>query len=318
MTVIEHINAAAGTLFSFEILPPKKGDGIEQLFETVEALLPYHPAFIDVTSHATEVIYQDAGDGLVRRIPVQKRPGTLSVCAAIKYRYGVDTVPHLICSGFTKEETEDALVELSFLGLNNVMALRGDPSLGEKRFQATPGGHCYAVELVQQIKAMNEGRYLHEQTDGMNPTKFCIGVAGYPEKHCESPNPASDIRFLKEKIDQGADFVVTQMFFDNEKYLRYVDACRKAGINAPIIPGLKPISVKRHLSLLPQAFFVDLPDKLASAIEKAGTRDEVRKIGTEWAIQQCEELVREGAPCLHFYTMGRADSVKEIVDAIFG
>lgn len=317
MKVTEHLAGAARCLFSFEVLPPKKGETVDGIFQTVEALLPYKPAFVDVTSHATEVLYKDLGGGMLKRIPVKKRPGTLSVCAAVKYRYGLDTVPHLICSGFSKEETEDALIELGFLGIENVMALRGDPSHGAKRFVPEPGGHAYALNLVEQISAMNRGEYLHEGTD-LSPTSFCVGVAGYPEKHMEAPNRSADLKHLKAKLDAGGSFIVTQMFFDNSHYFRFVDECRAAGITAPIIPGLKPLTARAQLAVLPQTFRIDLPDALVERTEKCASPSAVRQLGVEWCIEQSRELMARGAPCLHYYTMGKAQSVREVAEAVFG
>jgi methylenetetrahydrofolate reductase (NADPH) len=314
MKVTEALAQADGCLFSFEVLPPKKGESADSIFQTVEELLEFKPSFIDVTSHAAEVILRDMGGGLVRPVKVKNRPGTLGVCAAIHYRYKVPVVPHLICSGFSAEETEDALLELSFLGIQNVMALRGDPGHGSKRFTAAPGGHAYASDLVKQIATMNEGKLL----DGTSaPTSFCIGVAGYPEKHMESPNPAADLARLKEKVDAGAGFIVTQMFFENREYFQFVDLCRAAGIQVPIIPGLKPLSSKNQLSLLPQTFHINMPIALVEAVEKAADAKAVRKVGVEWCIEQSRELKAKGAPCLHYYTMAKAKMVAEIARAVF-
>lgn len=315
MKVTEHINRADRTLFSFEILPPKKGHSASEIFATVEALLEFNPAFIDVTNHATQVIYKEMGDGLLRRIPVQKRPGTLSLCAAITYKYGVDTVPHLICSGFSRDETEDALIELQFLGIQNVMALRGDPVHGEKRFIPADDGHLYGTDLVRQISDLNHGRYLHEETDGAK-TDFCIGVAGYPEKHMEAPSFNADLKRLKEKVDSGAEFIVTQMFFDNQRYFAFVDRCHAEGINVPIIPGLKPLTTRSQLSILPQTFSIELPDALVESVESAKTADEVRRAGTDWCIEQSQGLIAGGAPVLHYYTMGRAETIRKIAKAV--
>lgn len=314
MKVLEHLERAKGPLFSFEVLPPKKGERIDSIFEAVEALLPFKPAFIDVTAHAMDVQFQDAGQGLVKRVAVQRRPGTLGVCAAIQHRYRIDTVPHLICSGATREELENDLIQYSFLGIENVMALRGDPVHGEKRFRPIEGGHAYAQGLVEQAAAMGEGRYLSEEGD---PAEFCIGVAGYPEKHLEAPNLEADLRRLKEKVDAGAGFIVTQMFFDNRTYFDFVARCRAAGITAPIIPGLKPITGPRQVALLPAAFGIQIPCELADAIEAAGPA-QARRVGIEWCIQQSRELVEGGAPCLHYYTMGKSEAVAEIAEAVFG
>jgi methylenetetrahydrofolate reductase (NADPH) len=316
MKVLEHLERAKGPLFSFEVLPPKKGERIDSIFEAVEALLPFKPAFIDVTAHAIDLHLQDAGEGLVKRVQVRRRPGTVAVCAAIQHRYGVDAVAHLICSGATREEIEDELIILSFLGIENVVALRGDPIMGQRRFQPTEGGHVYASDLIRQIADMNKGRYLHE--DGREAaTAFCIGAAGYPEKHIEAPNMEADIRRLKDKVDAGAEFIVTQMFFDNSRYFDFVAKCREAGIDAPIIPGLKPITGMRQVSLLPASFGVEIPAELADRIEAAGPA-QARRVGIDWCIQQSRELVQGGAPCLHYYTMGKSEAVAEIAEAVFG
>ncbi|MCG9895548.1 MAG: methylenetetrahydrofolate reductase [NAD(P)H] [Fimbriimonadaceae bacterium] len=316
MKVVDHLARADRCLFSFEILPPKKGQGVHELFQTVEELLPFSPAFIDVTAHATSIDYREVGGGMLKRVPLQKRPGTHGLCAAIRYRYGVDTVPHLLCSGFSRDETEDALIELGFLGIDTVMALRGDPVHGEKRFLPREDGHSNAHELVAQISAMNRGEYLHDAESA--PTDFCIGVAGYPEKHAESPNLEVDLARLKAKVDAGADFLVTQMFFDNAVYFGFVERCRRAGITVPIIPGLKPVTTKAHLVSLPATFNIDLPTDLAEAVEKAPTPAAVRKIGIDWSVEQSRGLIAGGAPCLHYYTMSRAQSIREIVAAVFG
>ncbi len=313
MTVLDHLARADRTLFSFEVLPPKKGERIDAIFAAVEALLPFRPAFIDVTAHAVDIHFLDAGQGLVKRVAVQRRPGTLGVCAAIQHRYRIDTVPHLICSGATREELENDLIQYSFLGIENVMALRGDPVHGEKRFRPIEGGHAFAQGLVEQAAAMGEGRYLHEEGGS---ARFCIGVAGYPEKHLEAPNQEADLRRLKDKVDAGAGFIVTQMFFDNQLYFDFVERCRAAGITAPIIPGLKPITGPRQVSLLPAAFGIQIPCALADAIDGSGP-DQARRVGIEWCIEQSRELMSRGAPCLHYYTMGRSEAVAEIAEAVF-
>lgn len=318
MKVIEHINQADRTLFSFELLPPKKGQRIDGVFKTVEALLSFDPKFIDVTSHATEVVYKDAGNGTLRKVPTRKRPGTISVCAAVKFKYQIDTVPHLICSGFSREETEDGLLDLSFLGIENVMALRGDPSHGDRRFAPEPDGNRSSLELVNQIMDLNRGRFLHSEEEEPNPTSFCVGVAGYPEKHMDAPNEASDISWLKKKVDAGAEFIVTQMFFDNHAYFRFVDRCRAADIKVPIIPGLKPVTSLNQLRILPNTFRIDLPQALVEAVEAAGTPEAVKQVGIEWTIEQSRELMAKGAPVLHYYTMSRSSGIRQIAEAVFG
>ncbi|MAM05022.1 MAG: methylenetetrahydrofolate reductase [NAD(P)H] [Flavobacteriales bacterium] len=313
MKVIEHIKKAKSTLFSFEILPPLKGKSINSIYESLDPLMDFKPPFIDVTYHREEYVYKKRGDGLLERRSVRKRPGTVGICAAIMNKYQVDTVPHIICGGFNKEETENALIDLDFLGVENVLVLRGDPIKSETYFTAEKGGHRYASDLLTQVKGMNQGVYLDEDLRNSSPTSFCIGVAGYPEKHFESANMKSDIHFLKKKVDAGADYIVTQMFFDNQKYFDFVDLCRENNINIPIIPGLKPISTKKQLTLLPQRFHLNLPNLLVDEVLKCKDDDQVRQVGVDWSKQQVKELIKFGAPCIHFYTMGRSDNVQKIV-----
>lgn len=318
MKITEHIKKAnSKTLFSFEIIPPKKGNNIQELYDNIDPLMEFNPPFIDVTTSREEYVYVDNGNGLLDRKTTRTRPGTLGICAAIKHKYDVDTVPHVLCGGFTKEETEYLLVDCHYLGIQNVMALRGDAMSHQKYFEATKGGHPFAKDLVSQIKELNSGRYLHGVIEINDKADFCIGVAGYPEKHLESPSLQTDLKRLKEKIDAGADYVVTQMFFDNQKYFEFVEAAKKAGINVPIIPGIKPIAVKRHLQLLPQVFRIDLPQPLISAIETCKTNNDVRQVGVEWAIQQSKELLAAGVPVLHYYSMGKSDNIEKIASAIF-
>ncbi len=313
MKVIEHIKKAKSTLFSFEILPPLKGKSINSIYESLDPLMDFKPPFIDVTYHREEYVYKKRGDGLLERRSVRKRPGTVGICAAIMNKYQVDTVPHIICGGFNKEETENALIDLDFLGVENVLVLRGDPIKSETYFTAEKGGHRYASDLLTQVKGMNQGIYLDEDLRNSSPTSFCIGVAGYPEKHFESANMKSDIHFLKKKVEAGADYIVTQMFFDNQKYFDFVDLCRENNINIPIIPGLKPISTKKQLTLLPQRFHLNLPNLLVDEVLKCKDDDQVRQVGVDWSKQQVKELIKFGAPCIHFYTMGRSDNVQKIV-----
>ncbi|SUE34846.1 methylenetetrahydrofolate reductase [NAD(P)H] [Rikenella microfusus] len=306
------------TLFAFELLPPLKGDNIDTIFDTIGRLAPYNPSYINVTYHREEVKLIERPDGLLERRVVRKRPGTVGIAAAITARYGIDVAPHLICGGFSKFDIEDALIDLSFLGIDNVLALRGDNIRGERTFRPAPGGHPHACDLVSQIMNMNRGEYLDSELEHAKPTSFCIGVAGYPEKHAEAPNLAADIAHLKTKIDAGASYVVTQMFFDNAKYFAYVDACRAAGITVPIVAGLKPFTTKTQLSLLPQTFGVELPDDLVRAVENCKDNAAVREVGIEWAIRQGRELIAAGVPALHFYTMGKADNVERIAKELFG
>ncbi|MCL6268118.1 methylenetetrahydrofolate reductase [NAD(P)H] [Flagellimonas myxillae] len=317
MKVTDHIKAAKGeTLFSFEIIPPVKGRSIQELYDNINPLMEFKPPFIDVTTSREEFVYIDR-DGLLDKKLTRMRPGTLGICASIKHKYDVDTVPHVLCGGFTREETEYLLVDCHYLGIDNVMALRGDAMKEEKYFAPTSGGHKYASDLVEQIQELNKGNYLHEVIETDNCANFCVGVAGYPEKHMEAPSLKTDLKRLKQKVDLGADYVVTQMFFDNQKFFEFVDEARKIGIEVPIIPGIKPIAVKRHLQLLPQVFRVDIPEDLIEAVESCKSNKEVRQIGVEWCIKQSKELKDAGVPVLHYYSMGKSDNIKAIAKAIF-
>ena len=298
------------TLFAFELLPPLKGQNIESIYSAIDTLREFSPSYINVTYHREEIKLVEREGGLLERRVVRKRPGTVGISAAIQARYSIDVVPHLICGGFSADETEDALIEMNFLGIDNVLALRGDNMRGEHTFRPHEGGHCHASELVSQIASMNRGEYLSGEVEHCAPTDFCIGVAGYPEKHAESPNVKSDIARLKEKVDAGANYIVTQMF-------SFVDECRAAGIEVPVIPGLKPFSTKAQLSLLPQVFGVNIPEELASAVDKAPDNAHVRNIGIEWAVGQCRELIKAGVPALHFYSMGRPDNIASIASRVF-
>ncbi len=317
MKVIDHIEKAKGrTLFSFEIIPPVKGKSIQELYDNIDPLMEFKPPFIDVTTSREEYVYIDR-DGLLDKKLTRMRPGTLGICASIKHKYNVDTVPHVLCGGFTKEETEYLLVDCHYLGIENVMALRGDAMKEEKYFSPTKGGHQYASQLVKQIQDINCGNYLHEVIETDNCSDFCIGVAGYPEKHMEAPSLKSDLKRLKEKVELGADYVVTQMFFDNKKFFAFVEAAREMGIDVPIIPGIKPIAVKRHLQLLPQVFRVDIPQDLVDAVEACKTNKEVRQVGVEWCIEQSKELKEAGVPVLHYYSMGKSDNIKAVAKEVF-
>jgi len=313
MKVTEHIKTAKKTLFSFEILPPLKGISIQSIYTSLDPLMEFNPSFVDVTYHREEFVYKKRADGLLERRAVRKRPGTVGICAAIMNKYQVDTVPHIICGGFSKEETENALIDLDFLGIDNVLVLRGDPIKSETYFSAEQDGHKYASELLGQVHEMNNGVYLDEDLKSSAPTNFCIGVAGYPEKHFEAPNMRSDIHFLKKKVEAGADYIVTQMFFDNQQYFDFVNLCRENDITIPIIPGIKPMSTKKQLTLLPQRFHLNVPNPLVDEVLKCKTNEAVRQVGVEWAIQQTKELIEFGAPCIHFYTMGKSDNVQKIV-----
>jgi methylenetetrahydrofolate reductase (NADPH) len=317
MKVTEHIKQAKGeTLFSFEIIPPVKGRNIKELYGNIDPLMEFRPPFIDVTTSREEYIYIDRS-GLLDKKLTRMRPGTVGICASIKHKYDVDTVPHVLCGGFTKEETEYLLVDCHYLGIDNVMALRGDAMREEKYFEATKGGHPFAIDLVSQIQNLNCGKYLHEVIETDDCADFCIGVAGYPEKHLEAPSLKTDLKRLKEKVEAGADYVVTQMFFDNQKYFEFVKEAEKIGINVPIIPGIKPLAVKRHLQLLPQVFRIDLPQDLIDAVDDCNNNKEVRQVGVEWAIQQSKELKDAGVPVLHYYSMGKSDNIHAIASEIF-
>lgn len=316
MKVIEHINQAKDTLISFEILPPLKGKGIQSLYQHLDPLMEFKPAFINVTYHRSEHVFKKTPDGNFQKVVVRKRPGTESICAAIMNKYSVDTVPHLICGGFSVNETEDALINLNYLGIDNVLVLRGDAAKNETAFLPEPGGHQYATDLLKQVTDLNNGVYLEEDLKNTSQTKFCIGVAGYPEKHFEAPNMDSDLHYLKQKVDLGADYIVTQMFFDNEKYYAFVKACRDIGITVPIIPGLKPIYTKKQLTVLPKIFHIDLPTALSKEIIKCNTDEEVEEVGTAWLLQQSKELKAFGVPVLHYYTLGRPKIIAEVVKQI--
>ncbi len=318
MKITEHIDKAKGkTLFSFEIIPPKKGQNIQNLYDNIDPLMEFKPPFIDVTTSREEHIYIKKEGGLLEQRITRMRPGTVGICASLKYKYDIDPVPHVLCGGFTKEETEYVLVDCHYLGIDNVVALRGDSMKHEPSFQPCEGGHHYASELVEQIHDMNNGKYLYEIEGTAYKTDFCIGVAGYPEKHFESPSLESDLRKLKEKVDAGADYVVTQMFFDNQKYFDFVEAAKNIGINVPIIPGIKPISIPRHLNILPQIFRVNLPDSLVQEVEKCNNKSEVRQVGMEWAVQQSKELIAAGVPVVHYYSMGKSSNIKAIAEKVF-
>ncbi len=318
MKVTEHIKNANGkSLFSFEIVPPLKGQNIHDLYNNVDPLMEFKPPFIDVTTSREEFVYITKENGLLEQKMTRMRPGTVGICAALKYKYDVDAIPHVLCGGFTKEETEYVLVDCHYLGLDNIMALRGDAMKHEQYFKPTPEGHHYASELVAQIHDLNQGKYLHDIIETPHKSDFCVGVAGYPEKHLEAPSMDADLRRLKEKVDAGADYVVTQMFFDNSKYFEFVEKAKAIGINVPIIPGIKPIAVKRHLQVLPQVFRLDLPNALVTEVEKCKNNKEVRQVGIEWAIQQSKELIAKGAPVVHFYSMGKSDNIKAIAKEVF-
>jgi methylenetetrahydrofolate reductase (NADPH) len=318
MKVIEKIRAQKGKpLFSFEILPPLKGNGIQSIYDSIDPLIEFNPSFINVTYHREEYTYKKREKGYLEKISMRKRPGTVAICAAIFNKYKIDTVPHLICGGFNREETENALIDLQFLGIDNVLALRGDPIKTETHFNPTDGGHAYAVDLVKQIDEMNKGVYVDDELREAQPTDFCIGVAGYPEKHFEAPNQSMDMHYLKQKIDAGAEYIVTQLFFDNGKFFSFVDKCREAGITVPIIPGIKPITSLKHINFMPKFFHVELPEAFTKELLKCKTDTEVSEVGVQWSIQQSKELMDKNVPGIHYFTMGKSTATKKIVKAVF-
>lgn len=314
--ITKYFEQAAGkTLFSIEIIPPMKGQHLGELMSHIEPLMEFKPPFIEVTYHREEYV-DKVVDGISKRIPIRKRPGTLGICASIIQRFQIEAVPHVICGGFTQEETEDFLIDLHYLGIENVLLLRGDQEKGESHFTPKPGGHAYANELVAQVAAMNQGILLHEETESL-PTNFCIGVAGYPEKHIDAVSFDQDLRYLKQKVDAGADYIVTQMFFDNSKYFDFVKKCREMGIKVPIIPGLKPLATERQLDILPEIFHLEIPSEFVSVARKCANNAAIKQLGIEWAVQQGKELIQAGVPALHFYTMSKSDSVRAIAEKLF-
>jgi len=313
MKITDHIQQAKDTLISFEVLPPLKGKTIVSLYDHLDPLMEFKPSWINVTYHRSETMFKKKGDGTFEKVEVRKRPGTVGICAAIMNHYQIDAVPHIICGGFTKRETEDALIDLDFLGIDNVLALRGDAAKNEASFEPEPNGNHYAIELLQQINNMNNGVYLDDDIKNGGKTKFCIGVAGYPEKHFEAPNLDIDLQKLKEKVDAGAEYIMTQMFFDNQKFFDFVKSCKAMGINVPIIPGLKPLTNKKQLSVLPRIFHVDIPTDLSNAIMKCKTDADCEQVGTEWLIQQSKELKEFGVPVLHYYTLGKPKVIWNVV-----
>ncbi|MBC7696576.1 MAG: methylenetetrahydrofolate reductase [NAD(P)H] [Burkholderiales bacterium] len=317
MKITEHLKSAKDTLFSIEILPPLKGKSIQSIFDGIDPLMEFKPAFVDVTYHREEYIYKKRDGGYLEKVSIRKRPGTVGICAAIMNKYDVEAVPHIICGGFTVEETENALIDLQFLGIDNVLAIRGDSIKTESHFVPEPGGHNYAIDLVKQIKDMNTGIYLDDEMKDASPTNFCMGIAGYPEKHFEAPNLYSDMKWLKAKVDAGADYIVTQMFFDNKKYFEFIELCRNNGITIPIIPGLKILSSRSQLIALPKIFHIDLPQDLFVELEKCKDDKAVKEIGIKWCIEQSKELKKAGVPCLHYYTMGTSDSTKRVAKEVF-
>lgn len=317
MKVIDSINKSKKTVFSFELLPPLKGNDTSKMYQTIESLVDFDPKYINITTHRDELEFKELEDGTIVKRTVRKRPGTVAIAADIQHKFGIPVVPHILCGGFTKSETEHVLIDLNFLGINNVLALRGDGVKNQHIFKPTENGHSNANELVLQISNLGKGKYLEEDLKNSNPLDFCIGVAGYPEKHFEAPNKDQDLLYLKQKVDAGADYIVTQMFFDNQVYYDFVKKCRAIGITVPIIPGIKPVNLKNQLTVLPKIFSIDIPMELAKELAKCKNNDDAREVGTEWAIHQSKDLVANNAPSLHIYTYGISDNVKEIVKAVF-
>ncbi|HZH72450.1 MAG TPA: methylenetetrahydrofolate reductase [NAD(P)H] [Mariniphaga sp.] len=317
MKIIDIINSSPETVFSFELLPPLKGNNTTHLYNTIESLLEYDPKYINLTTHRDEIEYKELPDGTIKKSTVRKRPGTVAIAAAIQHKYNIPVVPHILCGGFTKSETEHVLIDLNFLGIENVLALRGDGVKNQHVFQPETEGHTYAYELVEQMVNLKEGKYLEDKLKNNTPLDFCIGVAGYPEKHFEAPNLEMDLLYLKHKVEAGADYIVTQMFFDNKVYYEFVKKCREIGITVPIIPGIKPINLKNQLTVLPKIFHIDLPTELSKELAKCKNNEEARIVGTEWATMQSKDLVANKIPSLHIYTYGVSDNVKEIVKAVF-
>ncbi len=315
MKVIEHLARANRPLISFELIPPLRGGNISDLLQLIENLVPYEPPFIDITAHAAEVVYEERPEGIRKRVK-RKRPGTLGVCALIQNKYRIDAVPHVLCRGFTREETEDFMIELRYLGIDNVLAVRGDDRGYSKPIEDHRTVNRHAADLIEQIVAMNRGVYLEEDLLDAEPSDFCVGAGAYPEKHVEAPNLTSDIRWTKAKVDAGAEYLVTQMFFDNQKYFNFVQRCRSAGIEVPILPGIKILTGTNQLSSLPRVFHVDLPEALSEAVEAAGSREEVREIGIEWALKQTEELLNHGVPAVHFYVMQGSTAIPSLLDRL--
>jgi len=317
MSVIDKLKSAKGPLFTFELLPPLKGHSIERVYATIDRLIEFQPAYINFTTHRNEITFKERPDGLLEKRITRLRPGTIALAAAVRYKYNLTVVPHILCGGFTKEETENVLIEMNFLGIDDVLALRGDPQRGSRSFIPEKDGHTHTFELVRQIQNMNNGRYLEESLEDTTPTNFCIGVAGYPEKHFEAPNMQTDMENLKKKVEAGASYIVTQMFFDNSKFFKFREECLKIGINVPIIAGLKPITALNDINLLPQTFHIDLPNDLVTEIRKYTTDKDAREAGIDWTTMQSKELIKAGIPGIHYYTLGRPDNIARIVKASF-
>lgn len=318
MSVPDLIASNGRTGFSFEVLPPLKGRGISQLFSNIDTLREFNPLYINITTHRSEIVYKNTPDGLYQRVSQRSRPGTVAVAAAIQQKYDIPAVPHIICSGYSKIETEYALIDLNFLGITNLLLLRGDKAKHDSRFIPNENGHAHATELQLQVNEFNKGYFIDgTQMDINTGQQFSYGVAGYPEKHEEAPNLDIDIQFLKQKIDNGAQYIVTQLFFDNKKYYSFVEKCREAGITVPIIPGLKPITTRSQLTLLPKVFHVDIPMELASELLKCKDDEEAKHVGAEWCAMQARDLIANNVPSIHFYSLNATKSVAKIAKAVY-
>ncbi|WP_321366801.1 methylenetetrahydrofolate reductase [NAD(P)H] [uncultured Desulfuromusa sp.] len=317
MNVIDIIKASDKTVFSFELLPPLKGSDAGKIYRTIESLIDFDPKYINITTHRDEMVFIELADGTIEKRTVRKRPGTVAIASAIQHKYGIPVVPHILCGGFTKSETEHVLIDLNFMGISNILALRGDGLKTDHVFRPNPDGHANASELVEQVVNLRSGQYLEPDLKNTAPLNFCIGVAGYPEKHFEAPNFDTDLNYLKQKVDAGADYIVTQMFFDNQVYYDFVDKCREIGINVPIIPGIKPINLINQLTVLPKLFSINLPQELTTELVKCKTNDDAKEVGTEWAIYQSKDLVAHNVPSLHIYTYGVSDNTRKIIETVF-
>jgi methylenetetrahydrofolate reductase (NADPH) len=317
MKVTEIISQSDKTVFSFELLPPLKGNDASRIYRTIESLVDFGPRYINITTHRDEIEFRELEDGIIERRIVRKRPGTVAIAAAIQYKYGIPVVPHLVCGGFTRSETEHILIDLNFLGINNILVIRGDGLKGDAVFKPEPEGNTHAIDLVRQVSGLKKGKYLDPELKNSSALDFCTGVAGYPEKHGEAPNFETDLLYLKEKVEAGADYVVTQMFFDNQVYFSFVGKCRDYGITVPIIPGIKPIALLNQLTVLPKIFNVNLPSDLVKALQACKSDEQAKQAGTEWTIFQARELIKAKVPSLHIYTYGISDNVKEIAKAVF-
>lgn len=317
MNIAEKLRSAKSPLFTFEVLPPLKGKGIDAIYGVVDNLLEFSPSYINITSHAADTIYKTKADGTIERRVVCKRPSSVATAAAIHFKYGIDVVPHIICSGHDREDIENILIDLDFLDIENLFVLRGDPQKGSRQFMPTGDGYRHSIELMAQVNNMNRGLYLDDTIKTPKPTHFSMGVACYPEKHLEAHNMETDLFYLKEKVKAGAEYAVTQLFFDNQKYYDFVKLCRDNGINIPIVPGLKPVSSLNDINMIPQTFNIDIPQDLVNAVKACKTNEEARQVGVEWCIEQCKGLKEFGVPSLHFYTLGQSDNIRKICKSIY-